>query len=123
MEQRPRPHVRIVPAAWLNQAVFKARNAEKCTIRTSYSASASTGEADEPCSARARGEGLLGFADAGTGGVGAPEDEVRSPFAFPGTWGRMIKRNSMSSGMTTCFREPGDQTRSVTASGNDVPFV
>jgi hypothetical protein len=102
---------------------FQGPKCRKVHYSYSYSASASTGEADEPCSARARGEGLLGFADAGTGGVGAPEDEVRSPFAFPGTWGRMIKRNSMSSGMTTCFREPGDQTRSVTASGNDVPFV
>ena len=41
----------------------RARNAEKCTIRPSYSASAAAGEADEPCSEGAGGEGVLGLAD------------------------------------------------------------
>ena len=35
----------------------KARNAEKCAIRPSYSASAATGEAEEPCPERAGSEG------------------------------------------------------------------
>jgi hypothetical protein len=57
--RRQRPHVRIVPGAWLNQAIFESRNAEKCTIHTSYSASATAGEADEPCAAGAGSEGVL----------------------------------------------------------------
>jgi hypothetical protein len=72
--RRQSPHVRIVPVAWLNQAVFEGPKCRKCTIRTSYSASASSGEADEPRPAGARGEGVLGFPDRGAGSVGAPED-------------------------------------------------
>jgi hypothetical protein len=49
----------------------RAQNAEKCTIRTSYYSSASAGEAEEPCPAGARGEGVLGLADRGPRGVGA----------------------------------------------------
>src|SRR3954471_24554427 len=54
----------------------KARNAEKCTIRTSYSASATSGEANEPCPEGARSGGLLGLAYARTRGLGAPQDGV-----------------------------------------------
>jgi hypothetical protein len=54
----------------------KARNAEKCAIRTSYSASVRTREADEPCPEGAGSEGPLGFVDSGAGSVGASEDGV-----------------------------------------------
>jgi hypothetical protein len=50
------------------------RNAEKCTIRPSYSASVRTRGADEPCPEGAGGEGLLGLPDRGPGGVGTSED-------------------------------------------------
>jgi hypothetical protein len=53
---------------------LEARNAEKCTIRPSYSASVRTREANEPCSAGARGEGLLGLADRRPGDLGLAED-------------------------------------------------
>ena len=53
---------------------LRARNAEKCTIRPSYSASVQTREADESCSEGARGEGVLGLAHAGPGGLGAAEN-------------------------------------------------
>src|SRR6266513_564653 len=53
---------------------LRARNAEKCTIRPSYSASAPSGESAEPRSAGARVEGVLGLADRGPGGLGAAED-------------------------------------------------
>jgi hypothetical protein len=43
------------------------RNAEKCTIRPSYSASVRTRGADEPCPEGAGGEGLLGLPDRGPG--------------------------------------------------------
>jgi hypothetical protein len=72
--QRQRPHVRIVPGAWLNQAVFEGPKCRKCGIRPSYSASASGGKADELCADGARCQGVLGLADSGAGGVGAPED-------------------------------------------------
>ncbi len=65
-----------MPGAWLLQAVLRARHAEKCTIRTSYSASVRTGEADESCSKGAGGEGVLGFPHRGSGGLGAAEDGV-----------------------------------------------
>jgi hypothetical protein len=52
----------------LNMPFSKARNAEKCTIRPSYSASAPTGQADQPCPGGARGEGVLGQPDGGARG-------------------------------------------------------
>src|SRR4051794_19697010 len=52
----------------------KARNAEKCTIRTSYFASAPSGEVDEPCPERAGSGRVLGLADARAGSLGTPQD-------------------------------------------------
>jgi DNA-3-methyladenine glycosylase I len=57
-----------------NKPFSKARNAEKCTIRPSYSASVRTREADESCSEGAGGEGVLGLADRPSGDLGASED-------------------------------------------------
>jgi hypothetical protein len=58
----------------LTKPFFRARNAEKCAIRPSYSASLRTGEAHDSCAKGARGEGLLGFADRAAGDLGASED-------------------------------------------------
>jgi hypothetical protein len=58
----------------LFKPISRARNAEKCAIRTSYSASATAGDAEEPCPPGAGGEGVLGFADGRPGGLGTSED-------------------------------------------------
>ena len=55
---------------------------EKCAIRTSYSASVQTREADESRSKGARGQGIQGLADAGARGLGASEDRLLA------RWGR-----------------------------------
>ena len=83
----------------------RARNAEKCTIRPSYSASVRTGEADEPCAEGAGGEGVLGLADRGAGGLGASEDRLlrdrRAPVAPAGPETRARRhRVRLSSGDT-----------------------
>jgi integrase len=55
---------------------LEARNAEKCAIRPSYSASATAGEANEPCPEGAGSEGLLGLADRGSRGLGTAKDRL-----------------------------------------------
>jgi hypothetical protein len=60
----------------LTKPFLSAPNAEKCTIRPSYSASAPAGEGEKPRPEGARGEGVLGQPDRGAGGLGAAEDGV-----------------------------------------------
>jgi len=63
-----------VPGAWLNHAVFEGPKCRKVRDSYSYFASATSGEADEPCPEGARSGGLLGLADARAGSLGASED-------------------------------------------------
>ena len=86
MDSQQRPHVSNRAGRMAQPSRFReARNAEKCAIRPSYSASVRTGEADEPCPEGAGGEGVLGLADRGAGGLGASEDRPTSRSASAGS--------------------------------------